>query len=79
MKQFLKYLPVTMLIFLTACSDEVENSSDQRFIAPGIGLGSVIAVVISWDRNKSILWAIIHGLFGWFYVIYALLLSKKQS
>lgn len=68
-----------MLIFLTACSDEVENSSDQRFIAPGIGLGSVIAVVISWDRNKSILWAIIHGLFGWFYVIYALLLSKKQS
>ena len=66
-----------MLIFLTACSDEVENSSDQRFIAPGIGLGSVIAVVISWDRNKSILWAIIHGLFGWFYVIYALLLSKK--
>lgn len=77
MKQFLKYLPVTMLIFLTACSDEVENSSDQRFIAPGIGLGSVIAVVISWDRNKSILWAIIHGLFGWFYVIYALLLSKK--
>ena len=79
MKQFLKYLPVTMLIFLTACSNEVENSSDQRFIAPGIGLGSVIAVVISWDRNKSILWAIIHGLFGWFYVIYALLLSKKQS
>ena len=79
MKQFLKYFPVTMLIFLTACSDEVENSSDQRFIAPGIGLGSVIAVVISWDRNKSILWAIIHGLFGWFYVIYALLLSKKQS
>ena len=68
-----------MLIFLTACNDEVENSSDQRFIAPGIGLGSVIAVVISWDRNKSILWAIIHGLFGWFYVIYALLLSKKQS
>ena len=79
MKQFLKYLPVTMLIFLTACSNEVENSSDQRFIAPGIGLGSVIAVVISWDRNKSILWAIIHGLFGWFYVVYALLLSKKQS
>ena len=79
MKQFLKYLPVTILIFLTGCSDEVENSSDQRFIAPGIGLGSVIAVVISWDRNKSILWAIIHGLFGWFYVIYALLLSKKQS
>ncbi|WP_202912304.1 hypothetical protein [Sphingobacterium olei] len=27
-------------------------------------------VVTSWDRNKSILWAILHGIFGWFYVIY---------
>ena len=36
----------------------------------GIGLGSVIAVVCSWDRNRSILWAILAGLFSWFYVIY---------
>jgi len=36
----------------------------------GIGLGSVIAVVASWDRNRSILWAIIHAIFGWLYVIY---------
>jgi branched-subunit amino acid transport protein len=79
MKQLMKYLPVSFLLFLTACSNEVENSGEQRFIAPGIGLGSVVAVVISWDRNKSILWAIIHGLFGWFYVIYALLFSKKAS
>jgi hypothetical protein len=36
----------------------------------GIGLGSVIAVVCSWDRNHSILWAILAGIFSWFYVIY---------
>ena len=36
----------------------------------GIGLGSAIAVAISWSLNKSIVWAAIHGFFGWFYVIY---------
>lgn len=42
--------------------------------APGCaGLGSILAVVLSWSVNKSILWAIIHGCFGWLYVIYYLL------
>ncbi len=36
----------------------------------GIGLGSAIAVAISWSANQSILWAILHGIFSWFYVIY---------
>ena len=36
----------------------------------GIGLGSVIAVTISWSVNHSILWAILHGIFSWIYVIY---------
>jgi len=36
----------------------------------GIGLGSAIAIVISWSVNKSILWAILHGILSWFYVIY---------
>ena len=36
----------------------------------GIGLGSAIAVAVSWSLHKSLLWAVIHGLFGWFYVIY---------
>lgn len=39
-------------------------------INPGICLGDAIAVVISWSVNHSILWAFIHGLLGWFYVIY---------
>ena len=36
----------------------------------GIGLGTAIAVAISWSVNQSIIWAIVHGFFGWFYVIY---------
>ncbi|HUQ13205.1 MAG TPA: hypothetical protein VM055_02915 [Novosphingobium sp.] len=36
----------------------------------GIGLGSAIAVAISWSLHKSILWAVLHGFFSWFYVIY---------
>lgn len=36
----------------------------------GIGFGSVIAIVCSWQRNRSILWAILAGIFSWFYVIY---------
>jgi hypothetical protein len=40
----------------------------------GIGLGAVIAIVLSWTVNKSILWAIIHGFCSWFYVLYYLLI-----
>ncbi|MCA9601002.1 MAG: hypothetical protein R3A78_11010 [Polyangiales bacterium] len=36
----------------------------------GISLGSAIAVVTSWERNRSIFWAIVAGLFSWVYVIY---------
>ena len=36
----------------------------------GIGLGSVIAVTISWSVNHSIFWCILHSIFSWFYIIY---------
>jgi hypothetical protein len=36
----------------------------------GISLGTAIAVVCSWQRNRSILWAILAGFFSWLYVIY---------
>jgi hypothetical protein len=32
--------------------------------------GTALAITISWSANKSILWAMIHGVFSWFYVIY---------
>ena len=45
-------------------------SSRGEAARAGIGLGTAIAVVISWAQNQSILWAVIHGFFSWFYVIY---------
>ena len=45
----------------------------------GIGLGSVIAVVCSWQRHRSILWAILAGLLSWLYVIYFALTRKPSE
>ncbi len=39
-------------------------------VRSGVGLGSALAVAISWSLHKSILWAIIHGILSWIYVIY---------
>lgn|GEM_PF-153892 len=67
-----KYLLI--LLFMTfgsfAFGQDIITSTTQTVTQSGITLGSVIAVVASWDRNKSILWAILHGIFSWFYVIY---------
>ena len=56
-----------------------ESVVNKTIVKNGIGLGSVIAVVVSWDRNKSILFAIIHGAFSWLYVIYYYLFYKIVS
>lgn len=39
-------------------------------IRSGVTFGSAMAIAISWSVNKSLLWAMIHGAFSWFYVIY---------
>lgn len=36
----------------------------------GISFGTALAIAISWSQHQSLLWAIIHGLFSWLYVIY---------
>ena len=36
----------------------------------GLGFGSALAIAISWSEHKSILWAIVQGFFGWFYVVW---------
>jgi hypothetical protein len=36
----------------------------------GIGFGTALAIAISWNTHHSIIWAIIHGIFSWLYVIY---------
>jgi hypothetical protein len=36
----------------------------------GVGFGSALAITISWSLHQSIVWAVIHGFFGWLYVLY---------
>ncbi|GBL36170.1 hypothetical protein EMGBS15_17650 [Filimonas sp.] len=43
---------------------------NRVYVNSGIGVGSIIAIVASWSRNKSVLWAIFHAFCGWLYVIY---------
>jgi hypothetical protein len=35
-----------------------------------INFGCALAMVLSYAKWHSILWAILHGVFNWFYVIY---------
>ena len=47
------------------------SNNTSRDVGRGIGImGTTIAIVLSYAANKSILWAIGHGLLGWLYVIY---------
>jgi hypothetical protein len=32
--------------------------------------GSALAMVISYERSASILWAILHGILSWFYILF---------
>ena len=36
----------------------------------GIGFGCALAMSVSYGTNHAIGWAILHGIFGWFYVAY---------
>jgi len=36
----------------------------------GIGYGAVVAMILSYTANKSILWMLIHGWLSWLYVVY---------
>lgn len=67
-----------------SCSYAQENITEtnnitQRVIQNSIGLGNVLAITISWSRNKNILFAIIHGILGWLYVIYFAIIDFNKK
>ena len=41
-----------------------------QMVKAGVSFGSALAIAISWTANKSLLWAIVHGLLSWLYVVY---------
>ena len=42
----------------------------QTGTSTGLSLGRALALAISWSQHQSIVWAIIHGFFGWLYVLW---------
>ena len=46
------------------------TNATEEVVSGGVGLGTTIAVVASWSRSSSILWAIFHGILSWIYVVY---------
>ena len=42
----------------------------DTIISTGITFGTALAIAISYNANHCIIWAIIHGIFSWVYVIY---------
>ncbi len=59
-----------VFIFLFSLEGFSQQVMQRTIVEKGISLGSVLAIVTSWERNKSVLWALIHGLFSWVYVVY---------
>jgi len=41
-------------------------------VRSGITFGTALAMAISFNTHRSVLWAIVHGLLSWIYVIYYL-------
>ena len=45
----------------------------EKSVKTGITFGSALAMVISYTNWHSVVWAVIHGLMSWLYVIYYIL------
>ena len=74
----IKLTSIILLLFSIECFSQQTGSTrmTQTVVTNGIGIGSALAIVISWDRNKSILYALLHGILGWFYVIYYVIVRE---
>jgi len=46
------------------------NEKSSTVVSTGISMGTALAMILSYTFNESILWAILHGICSWFYVIY---------
>lgn len=42
----------------------------REVVKTGITFGTALAMAISFNVNQSVLWAAVHGVFSWLYVIY---------
>ena len=49
------------------------GSAHVEVIKSGVSFGSALAIAISWHQHQSILWALLHGVLSWLYVIWHVL------
>ncbi len=55
-----------------------ENSGQQQAGCGAITVGGFIAVLMSWSVNNSIIYAFLHGVLGWLYVLYWMIVHYKN-
>lgn len=78
-KFYLSFILILFIGYEAFSQDQIDSETKRSVISNGIGLGSVIAGITSWERNKSVLLTIIHAVFSWLYVIYFVLTRKDQE
>ena len=52
--------------------------SDESSSGCGIGLGSIVAAIISAALNHSFWWGVLHFILGWVYVLYVVLVRTRE-
>jgi len=66
--------PLAEIVFET-----IPGGGALSVVRDGVGLGSVMAVVCSWQRNRSISWAMLAGLLSWIYVVYFAITRRPEE
>jgi hypothetical protein len=69
-------LILLLVVSLRCYSQKSSNGIRNTAISSGIDLSTVLAVIVSWKRNKSVLLAFLHGVFSWLNVLYFVLPRK---
>lgn len=49
------------------------DSTGKKIVKNGLGFGSILAMIISFNTYESVWLAFIHGVLGWLYVLYYLI------
>ena len=52
---------------------------DRPGVWSGLSFGSCLATVISYNQYQDVLWACIHGMISWIYVVYFLIFGKGYN
>lgn len=59
-----------LLLYRIQQAEDKNKSSMPQKLKSGIGFGCALAMIISYVNWQSVIWAVIHGLLGWVYVVY---------